>query len=95
MTEEPTGDRDRLVDAVARHFHETYERLAPGHGWESRTKDVAFEDLPEPNRSLMRETVAALLDTGVIEVGPALLGGFRPKEQGDLADHWGATRAPG
>jgi hypothetical protein len=39
---------------VARLFHETYERLAPLHGYETRKASaVPWDDVPEPNRSLM------------------------------------------
>jgi hypothetical protein len=39
---------------VAQMFHETYERLAPSHGYETRKASaVPWSDVPEPNRSLM------------------------------------------
>lgn len=39
---------------AARLFHETYERLAPLFGYETRKESaVPWEDVPEPNRSLM------------------------------------------
>jgi hypothetical protein len=39
---------------AARLFHETYERLAPEHGYRTREASaVPWEDVPEPNRSLM------------------------------------------
>lgn len=41
-------------EETARLFHETYERLAPSHGYETRKASaVPWEDVPEPNRSLM------------------------------------------
>lgn len=40
---------------IAQHFHEAYERLAPESGYETRKESaVAWEDVPENNRSLMR-----------------------------------------
>lgn len=42
------------VEAVARMFHEAYERLAPSHGYETRKASaVPWSAVPEPNRSLM------------------------------------------
>lgn len=39
---------------LARAFHEAYERLAPSFGYETRRASaVPWEDVPEPNRSLM------------------------------------------
>lgn len=85
---DPTADRDRLVEQIAAEFHRRYEQLAPAHGWESRTKDVPFGELPEANRRLMTETVGALLDDGVIEAGARLSAGFQ-----SVAERWGAIHA--
>lgn len=50
-------------EALARYFHESYERLAPYHGYETRTDSaVAWELVPERNRKLMIATAAAVLD---------------------------------
>lgn len=39
---------------VARLFHETYERLAPEHGYQTRKASaVPWEDVPDNNKSLM------------------------------------------
>lgn len=39
---------------LARLFHETYERLAPFYGYETRTESaVPWEDVPTQNRLLM------------------------------------------
>lgn len=55
------------LDGVARAFHEAYERLAPSFGYETRPESaVAWEDVPEQQRSLMRATVKDLLDRNVI-----------------------------
>lgn len=41
-------------EAVARAFHETYERLAPSHGYETRKASaVPWEQVPANNRALM------------------------------------------
>jgi hypothetical protein len=55
------------AEGIARAFHETYERLAPEHGYETRPESAtAWEAVPEKNRALMIGTVQHLLDTGVI-----------------------------
>jgi hypothetical protein len=47
---------------LARFFHETYERLAPEHGYETRKESaVAWEDVPEQNRNLMVATCKEVL----------------------------------
>lgn len=47
---------------LARTFHEVYERLAPSHGYETRKASaVPWEDVPEPNKSLMVAVAAELL----------------------------------
>lgn len=41
-------------EGLARLFHETYERLAPAFGYETRKDSaVPWEDVPEANKSLM------------------------------------------
>lgn len=41
-------------DDIARLFHETYERLAPSFGYETRKASaVPWEQVPETNRKLM------------------------------------------
>ena len=52
---------------IARRFHETYERLAPEFGYETRKESaVPWEEVPEQNRNLMIAVVSNLLDNGVI-----------------------------
>ena len=47
---------------VAREFHETYERLAPVYGYETRIESaVPWEDVPGENRALMTATVKIVL----------------------------------
>jgi hypothetical protein len=54
-------------ERIARMFHETYERLAPEHGYETRRESaVPWEDVPENNLALMVAVAA--------EVGAALAG---------------------
>lgn len=54
----PIGAED-----LARLFHETYERLAPSLGYQTRPESaVAWEDVPEDNRALMIATAAAVLE---------------------------------
>jgi hypothetical protein len=41
-------------EAIARAFHEAYERLAPNHGYETRKASAKpWEEVPEANRRLM------------------------------------------
>ena len=55
---EPVGLRE---EDVARLFHEAYERLAPSFGYETRKASaVPWEDVPEPNRSLMVAVAGAV-----------------------------------
>ena len=59
--------RNGKAEAIARHFHGTYERLASEFGYETRRESaVPFDEIPERNRSLMIATVRTLLDAGVI-----------------------------
>jgi len=53
----PPGPED-----VARLFHETYERLAPDFGYETRRESaVPWEDVPEQNKRLMVAVAAEIL----------------------------------
>jgi hypothetical protein len=54
--------------SVARAFHETYERLAPEHGYRTREASaVGWDAVPTANRALMIATVQHLIDAGVIK----------------------------
>ena|SRR5687767_592094 len=54
---------DLTPEALARLFHETYERFAPEYGYETRRETaVPWDDVPEPNRSLMIAVAAEILD---------------------------------
>lgn len=52
--------------ALAIRFHETYERLAPSFGYETRTETRAF-DPTTPNGRLMVAVCAEILETGLAE----------------------------
>ena len=51
------------AENLARRFHETYEKLAPSFGYETK-KDSAVQwaDVPEKNKNLMIATCKAILD---------------------------------
>ena len=58
MAQQPTPEE------LARAFHETYERLAPDFGYETRRESaVAWEQVPENNKNLMIAVCAELLGT--------------------------------
>jgi hypothetical protein len=53
--------------AVARAFHEAYERLAPSFGYQTREASARpWADVPEQNKLLMTAVAADLLAAGVI-----------------------------
>jgi hypothetical protein len=50
------------AEALARRFHDTYERLAPDHGYTTREASrKPWEDVPKNNRQLMVAVCAELL----------------------------------
>ena len=53
------------AEQLAKDFHETYERLAPKFGYETR-KDSAkpWNEVPENNRKLMTAVCAEILSRG-------------------------------
>jgi hypothetical protein len=52
------------AEQLARLFHETYERLAPLFGYETREASaVPWEEVPESNKKLMIAVCAELLTT--------------------------------
>ena len=85
---------NELVEAAARAFHENYERLAPDYGYKTREASaVAWEGVPEKNRSLMLATVAAvlpLIEQRVID-RLAREAGENPYPEFHLPEHDGAT----
>jgi hypothetical protein len=55
------------AEQIAQAFHETYERLAPDFGYQTREASAKpWADVPEQNKQLMVAVVQTLLDTGVI-----------------------------
>jgi len=51
------------AERLARRFHETYERLAPSFGYETRKASaVPWDQVPENNRKLMTAVCAEILD---------------------------------
>lgn len=60
----------REAEEVAQAFHETYERLAPSMGYETRKgSQVPWADVPADNKRLMIATARSLLSNRVICVG--------------------------
>lgn len=63
----------RDAEAVARAFHETYELLAPEHGYKTREASaVPWSKVPEQNKGLMIEVARTLLDRDKIALGHRL-----------------------
>ena len=57
-------------EAIARAFHDHYERLAPSFGYQTREESAKpWEDVPEQNKRLMIGVVYNLLSEGVIVPG--------------------------
>lgn len=55
------------AEDVAREFHETYERLAPDHGYRTREASAKpWAAVPEGNKGLMVAVAQELIDRGVI-----------------------------
>lgn len=62
------GDDERLVEYIARQFHEAYEGMASVYEWTTQPASrVQWAELPENQRELMIAVVALLLDRQVIE----------------------------
>jgi hypothetical protein len=67
-------DRDKLVEDLARAFHDEYEVQAAQEGWETqKASRITFEELPAENRETMLSTVRNLLSRGLITSPSALL----------------------
>lgn len=55
------------AEYVAQAFHETYEDLAPLHGYKTRDASaVPWDEVPAENKALMVNVAHHLLDGGVI-----------------------------
>jgi hypothetical protein len=51
------------AETLARLFHDTYEDLAPLYGYKTREATaVQWEDVPDPNRSLMIAVAGRVLE---------------------------------
>jgi hypothetical protein len=62
---EPDASSNSAAEQLARDFHETYERLAPGFHYDTRSESaVPWDEVPEPNRSLMIAVAQYLIDAG-------------------------------
>lgn len=61
-------------EVLAQLFHETYERLAPQHGYRTREASAKpWADVPEQNRALMVATCRELITAGAALAPPAPL----------------------
>ena len=59
--------KDATAEQIAKAFHDAYESKASSHNYETRKESaVAWENVPENNKSLMIAVVAQLLEDGVI-----------------------------
>lgn len=55
------------AEQIAQAFHETYERLAPEFGYQTREASAKpWAEVPEQNRALMTAVVQSLIDSGVL-----------------------------
>lgn len=58
------------AEELAQLFHDTYEKLAPDYGYETRKASaVPWSDVPEPNKSLMIAVADKVLDRIKLEAG--------------------------
>jgi hypothetical protein len=59
--------RAREAERIAQAFHETYERLAPEHGYQTRKESAKpWAEVPPENAGLMVAVCMELLERGVI-----------------------------
>lgn len=64
------------AERIAKAFHESYERQAPNHGYETREASAKpWEEVPAQNRGLMIAVVEDLLEQEVIIDPEDLVGG--------------------
>jgi hypothetical protein len=64
--------------ALAKRFHETYERLAPLHDYATRKdSSVPWEAVPAKNRSLMIAVCKELVEASRQEASETFQAGFR------------------
>ena len=58
------------AEKIAKHFHQTYEELAPSFSYETREASrTEWENVPENNKKLMVAVVENLLSNQVIIPG--------------------------
>lgn len=68
-------DVERRAERLAQQFHETYERLAPSHGYETRKASaVPWHDVPEQNKRLMIDVCVHLIETGSVHAALSITG---------------------
>jgi hypothetical protein len=60
----PDGEEQMTDEALARLFHDTYERLAPEFGYETREASrKPWEEVPQQNRTLMVAVAGVIAET--------------------------------
>lgn len=85
------SDRVDAMEMAASAFHESYERQAPSHGYETREASaVPWADVPLNNRELMMGVIRDLVQRGIIYLAAAPL----EQELQELANDYG-IRLPG
>lgn len=63
MPDVTDAEEAAAFEDIAKLFHQTYERLAPDFGYETRRESaVPWEAVPENNRKLMTATVRGVVD---------------------------------
>lgn len=66
-------------EQLAQRFHEIYEELAPHFGYETRRESaVQWDDVPEPNKSLMIAVCEQILEELEGAANDPADGGQRP-----------------
>lgn len=82
----------KTLEELARLFHDTYERLAPSYGYETRTDTKSF-DPTSKNGKLMIATVAAVREEMQAEVEQARQRGVREglEQAAEIVDGFGET----
>ena len=72
---------------IARKFHEAYERLAQEFGYETRKASaVPWENVPEPNRSLMIAVAGEVFASLERELADTRLGAERQAQRAAMAE---------
>lgn len=88
----------RTAEAVAQAFHETYERLAPSFGYETREASaVPWADVPDENKRLMVAVADELLSLFGSACATPAIRETQPEPPGVVLDDRPCTcdRAPG